>query len=243
MGEENVPLQQDRKARGADVQIDTAVMALFAQCLEAYHAYNDLDQLAEDLRILSLNAELAAGRAGERGRAVRALTQYTRALVNRLESVKTEVFASRSITYAASAAVFRDLDRLHLVDVAIATAGETVAAEAKVARALMDAAVEEEKTPDLLLTKLGQLLVSVRSLADNTGQVLEIVSQSGSIATNIAIEAASAGQYEMEFRTVADTMRRYVLMLRSIVDKASAAVRSASQSGDALQRLATRSVH
>ncbi|KAF0117751.1 MAG: methyl-accepting chemotaxis protein [Rhodospirillaceae bacterium] len=83
------------------------------------------------------------------------------------------------------------------------------------------------------------MLKDVDVLSERTDPVLEVVSQSGSIATNIAIEAANAGQYEIEFRTVAQTMRRYVDMLYEIGDKANSAMRSATRSGQTLQSLAS----
>ena len=55
-------------------RIEARASALLSDCRRAFHAFGELDELAENLRILSLNAELAAGRAGDKGRAVRALT-------------------------------------------------------------------------------------------------------------------------------------------------------------------------
>ena len=79
------PVSLARRARTQRTdRIEARASGLLSDCRRAFHAFGELDELAENLRVLSLNAELAAGRAGEKGRAVRALTQYTRELVNRL---------------------------------------------------------------------------------------------------------------------------------------------------------------
>lgn len=222
-------------------RIEETTSELFADCLTAFHAYDDLDELAEDLRILSLNAELAAGRAGDKGRAVRSLTQYTRALVSRLAVVQADIIGIKSTTYATSAAALRRLGELHTLEQASAEMGAATSDDTQQSgrKALGKARAETLRD---VSENLGQMIGGVHDLAASTGQVLEVVSQSGSIATNIAIEAAAAGQYEAEFRTVAETMRRYVGLLRDIIDKANAAVTAASDKGSALQALAAAAI-
>ncbi|KAF0117752.1 MAG: methyl-accepting chemotaxis protein [Rhodospirillaceae bacterium] len=110
---------QGMRDTGLATRIDGATSALFSDCLDAFHAFVDLDQLAEDLRILSLNAEPAAGRAGDRGRAVRALTQYTRALVSRLSSVQGDILHIRSDTYINSARALNELSSLRQFERAV----------------------------------------------------------------------------------------------------------------------------
>ncbi|MFN3077337.1 MAG: chemotaxis protein [Alphaproteobacteria bacterium] len=242
---------QNRDTSGStarNAQIESAAIRLLAHCFEAFVTYQELGQLAEDLRILSLNAELAAGRAGDRGRAVRALTQYTRALVNRLDAVQTEVFAIRGETYRANAATLRELGRLRSLNRAVVAMGRRSSAgdemtEDRVGNAREAVLAAQKGAMARVGEALRDLTRGVQVLSEHTTQVMEVVSQSGSITTNIAIEAASAGQYEVEFRTVADTMRRYVLMLRGIVDKTGAAVRSATQNSDTLHRLVSGAVY
>ncbi|MEO5374729.1 MAG: chemotaxis protein [Alphaproteobacteria bacterium] len=228
-------------------RIEETTAELFGHCLTAFHAYNDLDQLAEDLRILSLNAELAAGRAGDKGRAVRALTQYTRALVSRLAMVQGDVVGIRATTYATSAAALRHLAEMRTFELAALKVGrpryrrneEGDEGHVRAHESLLAAQTRILKD---LTDNLNRMVVGVGELSASTGQVHEVVSQSGSIATNIAIEAAAAGQYEAEFRTVAETMRRYVGMLRAIIDKANAAVRVAGERGESLQALAAEAL-
>jgi methyl-accepting chemotaxis protein len=210
-------------------RIETRANALLSDCRRAFHAFGELDELAENLRILSLNAELAAGRAGDKGRAVRALTQYTRELVNRLAQIQGEMNALRRRMFALSSDIQRDLLQMSLFERAMELSqgqdGSAVAENAfsAIMRVLVDT--------------LSAMANSVSELARRAHAVEEVVSQSDSIATNIAIEAAAAGVHEKEFRTVSDTMRHYVDNLRQMIDEASDAVRRASERGESLRRL------
>lgn len=200
-------------------RIEARASALLTDCRRAFHAFGELDELAENLRILSLNAELAAGRAGDKGRAVRALTQYTRELVNRLAQIQGEMKRLATSTGSLSEGIEADLNRLREME----ANGEGGAAFTDVMRGLVE--------------KLEQLSVNVEDLSRRAHGVEEVVSQSDSIATNIAIEAAAAGVHEKEFRTVSDTMRRYVDDLRQMIDEASDAVRRALDKTESLRRL------
>lgn len=209
----------DRSSRRTD-RIESRAETLLADCRRAFHAFGVLDELAENLRILSLNAELAAGRAGDKGKAVRALTQYTRELVNRLAQIQGEMHQLHEETSAHSSTLLRTLMQLRLFE-------RTDAEPAKAAFVgLMTEMVE----------CLDRLADSVADLAHRTRAVEEVISQSDSIATNIAIEASAAGAHEKEFRTVSDTMRRYVEELRQMIDEASDAVRRASEQAESLRR-------
>lgn len=214
-------------------RIEARANALLGDCRHAFHAFSELDELAENLRILSLNAELAAGRAGEKGRAVRALTQYTRELVNRLAQIQTEMASLRTRTYALSSAILWELIQLHPFERAAALA--TASNQGRQARACIDRAFMQ--VMEKLVETLDQMVDAVDEIARRAHQVEEVVSQSDSIATNIAIEAAGAGVYEKEFRTVSDTMRHYVDNLRTMIDEASDSVRRALDKGEGLRTL------
>lgn len=212
-------------------RIEVRANGLLADCRRAFHAFGELDELAENLRILSLNAELAAGRAGEKGKAVRALTQYTRELVNRLAQIQGEMHSLRGRTFAFSSTILRSLTQLALFERAcqlISAGQDGGCGSARKAYA--------ELMSDLVDT-LDGMADAVRDLSRRTHAVEEVVSQSDSIATNIAIEAAAAGVHEKEFRTVSDTMRTYVDQLRQMIDEASDAVRRAADKGEALRRI------
>lgn len=207
-------------------RIEARAGALLTDCRRAFHAFGELDELAENLRILSLNAELAAGRAGDKGRAVRALTQYTRELVNRLAQIRGEMNQQRTRTDTLSTQIEDDLKQLREIEVA---QGSNCTAFSDLMRALVD--------------KLDILSTNVEDLSRRAHGVEEVVSQSDSIATNIAIEAAAAGVHEKEFRTVSDTMRRYVDDLRQMIDEASDSVRRALEKSDSLRRLGVENLN
>ncbi|MBI2235772.1 MAG: chemotaxis protein [Magnetospirillum sp.] len=214
-------------------RIEARANGLLSDCRRAFHAFGELDELAENLRILSLNAELAAGRAGEKGRAVRALTQYTRELVNRLAQIQGEMNSLRGRTYGLSSNILRGLLQLHLFERAaekINGGDHDERARGATNRAFVD-------IMGMLVETFDGMARCVDDLSRRAHGVEEVVSQSDSIATNIAIEAAAAGVHEKEFRTVSDTMRRYVDNLRTMIDEASDAVRRALEKGDALRRL------
>lgn len=229
--------------RGADVQrsdrIQARANALLGDCRRAFHAFGELDELAENLRILSLNAELAAGRAGDMGRAVRALTQYTRELVNRLAQIQGEMNGLRVRTYGLSSTILRELLQLQFFERAAALINDG----SHDARAQAAANHAFARTMHTLVETLGGMATSVEDVSRRARAIEEVVSQSDSIATNIAIEASSAGAHEKEFRTVSDTMRRYVDDLRKMIDEASDAVRRALDKGDSLRRMGMDSLH
>ncbi|MDO8608499.1 MAG: chemotaxis protein [Phaeospirillum sp.] len=214
-------------------RIEARANGLLGDCRRAFHAFGELDELAENLRILSLNAELAAGRAGDKGRAVRALTQYTRELVNRLAQIQGEMNALRGRTFALSSTILRGLLQMSLFERACGLINDGT--HSATARATVDRGFFQ--IMQLLVETLDEMANSVRELSRRAHGVEEVVSQSDSIATNIAIEAAAAGVHEKEFRTVSDTMRRYVDDLRVMIDEASDAVRRASEKGESLRRI------
>jgi len=226
----NVALAPARTSTPRTNRIEARAGGLLGDCRRAFHAFGELDELAENLRILSLNAELAAGRAGDKGRAVRALTQYTRELVNRLAQIQAEMDALRGRTFAFSSTILLGLQHMTLFERAVDLVGGA-GPGARVAERAFAAATER------MVDTLDGMATAVNELSRRAHAIEEVVSQSDSIATNIAIEAAAAGVHEKEFRTVADTMRHYVDDLRLMIDEASDAVRSAADRGEALRRL------
>lgn len=212
-------------------QIEYETGHLFSQCLQAFHAFADLQELSEDMRVLSLNAELAAGRAGEKGVAVRALTQYTRELVNRLNSVTTEMTKLKGQMYAHSANAIRVLRQntmLERADRALqaSTTGSGSARDAL--DKITDVKFAYLKTT---LDQVQQMIECVNKLDAVGENVSGVGSQAASISTNIAIEAALSGQFEGEFRQVATAMQEYVDQLRNMAEEASRAIRDAVSSG------------
>lgn len=189
----------DRRSASVKSLSDT----LFAHFQTAFESFQGLRELAEDMRILSLNAELAAGRAGAKGVAVRALTQYTRQLVSQLRRLEDEIEALRNTS--------SDL----------ATQADTVLLPPAEDHDHHQAEEHHGKTTQLI----NHILVLARKLGGQAARIRTVSEQSNGIATNIAIEAAAAGAHESEFRTVANTMKVYIADLQTMVEKADQATR------------------
>ncbi|HER27727.1 MAG TPA: chemotaxis protein [Rhodospirillales bacterium] len=231
------PGAADRTPLGR-IQADTN--QLFLKCLFSFNSFGNLGELSENMRILSLNAELAAGRAGNQGNAVRALTQYTRELVSRLNAVSRSMLSLKSETYNQSASALRVLHQLRLLNRALEEMGKRKSQFGKVAL---------DKTTRSRADKLSFLLENIQGMTRNANrlaveadQVSEVVTQAGSIATNIAIEASSAGDHEAEFDQVAKTMRGYVAQLHQMLDLSSGPIRDAEAIGSSVQALTRQSL-
>ena len=206
---------------------------LFSKCLFAFQAFSKLGELSENMRILSLNAELAAGRAGEYGNAVRALTQYTRELVNRLYTIERDMLSLKSNTYNCSASALRTLLQLKMIDRAN---NELKKAKGEFGPSSIKK-ITDSRHANLtdLMTNVREMIDSVEGLSHEAGIVSDVMSQAGSIATNIAIEASTAGPYEAEFDQVAQTMREFAFELRTMCDTAGGSIRDAGNVGKNLQ--------
>lgn len=213
--------------------IQTGSNALFSKCLFAFHAFSKLGELSENMRILSLNAELAAGRAGEHGSAVRALTQYTRELVNRLATIESDMLRLKSNTYNNSASALRILLQLKLIDRASIQLGRTKGQFAETT--VTKISQSRKKMLASLMVDVDGMIDSVVNLSVEANTVSKVMSQAGSIATNIAIEASSAGAYEAEFEQVAKTMREFASELRVMCEGAGGSIRDAGSVGKTLQ--------
>lgn len=230
---EELSTQVTRRAQSPLEHIQADSNALFSKCLFAFQAFSKLGELSENMRILSLNAELAAGRAGEHGNAVRALTQYTRELVNRLYMIERSMLALKSHTYSNSASALRTLLQLKMVDRAETRVKQVKGAFAEKAAERVSHS-RGGKLTDLMENVRG-MITSVEGLSHEASAVSDVMSQAGSIATNIAIEASTAGAYEAEFEQVAITMREFAFELRTMCDTAGGTIRDASNVGKTLQ--------
>ncbi len=199
----------------------------FSECLHGFQAFSELAELAEDMRILSLNAELAAGRAGSHGAAVRALTQYTRELVIRLSAIEANMLGLKSKTYGASAMALRFLNQLRYIDMALGRLRRRESSDDNGSSAVRIVSECRQNRLAVLLDDIQDMIGAVNGLSTEAGIVADVISQAGSIATNIAIEAAAAGAHEAEFKQVAVTMSGYVEQLHNMVDNAGGAIRDA----------------
>lgn len=212
-------------------QIESETGDLFGRCLEAFHVFADLDQLSENMRVLSLNAELAAGRAGDKGTGVRALTQYTRELVNRLNNASEDMAKLKGQMYSHSASAIRALRQntlLKRADHAVQINAQNSENVDSTNSRLNDAQATYLATT---LEQVGMMIECVNKLGVVSAEISGVGSQAASISTNVAIEASLSGQFEGEFRQVANAMQEYVAQLRTMADDAGRAIRDAISIG------------
>ncbi len=212
-----------RRYQGVLRQIEASILRMIPEINRINAAMSKLTGLSEDMRILSLNAELAAGRAGTKGASVRALTQYTRGLVRRLlelnDNTSGQIGLYRLCT--SSLVCLRHLRHIETTSAKLGTALQ--AGLAQHAGQALDQASRRY---------LGQVTINVESLVAAITDVArlvrvvdDVVGQAESIATSIAAEAVSAGLHEGEFVAVATTMRRYVEDLRIMNDCSAKSIR------------------
>ena len=225
-----VRIPSARIASGSTEPVERIAQALFSHCLDAFRAFAPLSHLAEDMRVLSLNAELAAGRAGARGAAVRALTQYTRELVTRLNDVQHEMNDIKTRVCAHSARTLRLAHQLAIFARA-AEALHRVSSTQSSRLAQRSAAQSRDVRFQSIRPDVREAMAGIDRLSGETGRIGDLTVQASTIASNIAIEAATAGPYEEEFKLVSSTMRAYVAELRRMVDEAGQAIREATTSG------------
>jgi hypothetical protein len=212
-----------RRHRGVLRQLEHQVRILFPEINRVSRSMSRLADLSEDMRILSLNAELAAGRAGQRGVAVRALTQYTRGLVRRLMDIN-ETLTGLSNLYMYCTHTLRTLRLLRQIEAASVDIGTAIMAGVAVhASDCLDRAHMRYLAE--VVRGIEGLVVGINRVGRMVGVVDEVVAQAASIATNIAAEAVSAGLHEAEFAAVAETMRRYVEELQQMSDNAARSLR------------------
>jgi len=214
---------------------------LYGQCLNTFESFQGLGDVAEDMRILSLNAELAAGRAGTYGVSIRALTQYTRELVNRLEQINLEMQKIETFQEMmkskdeASENVAEDHVEEAPVEEYAQPGEEYYDEQGNPVEYTEEAPIEEYAPPAvaetneiaLALRKFDESNGGVKYLNEQAKRIAEVVSQSNSIATNMAIEAATAGQYEETFTNVANDMRGFVDTLKIMVTRAQDSIEKA----------------
>lgn len=215
---------------GSAEPVERIARALFSHCLDAFRAFAPLSHLAEDMRVLSLNAELAAGRAGTRGAAVRALTQYTRELVTRLNAVQREMDDIKTRVCVHSARTLRLAHQLSVLGRA-AEALHRAPGTQSTRLAARSAVQSRDVRFASIRPGVKEAMAGIDRLSGETGRIDDLAVQASTIASNIAIEAATAGPYEEEFKQVSNTMRGYVAQLRRMVDAAGQAIRQATTSG------------
>ncbi len=205
------------------MQLQHDISKLLAQSLAAYAAFSGLRDLAEDLRILSLNAELAAARAQSEGRAIKALTQYTRELVRRLSHIDGELDSLKAHTYTGAADTIKWLNRLKMIERARAAEQGEVAAQAA------------SRMTERVVERVGAITAIVATMAAATDRISEVAGQASAIATNVSVEAARISAGGGVFDAVARTMAGYAQQLQDMIAQAGSAVRDATQTSTRLR--------
>lgn len=225
-------------SRSLNAGLTTEVSKFFANCLEAYQVFSALGVLTEDLRVLSFNAEFASGRAGAKGNCVRVLTQATRELVNNLSTLfsNIETLEARSYQHAAEAMdTFRRREGVaKAMEVRSRTRSSNVDGggfSAETVTMLRGALQQEMKKGG---DQVRHMVTSTEQLAANSEKISAIAQECDAIAVAIAVEAATAGEFQMEFEQVSETMHRYVTELQQMVGKVNRSVRAARETGNRL---------
>jgi methyl-accepting chemotaxis protein len=212
-----------KRYQGVLRQIEASVLKMIPEVNRINAAMSKLAGLSEDMRILSLNAELAAGRAGTKGASVRALTQYTRGLVRRLLDIN-ESTAGQISLYRRCTSSLVCLRYLRHIETASAKLGTALQGGlAQHASLALDKA--RHRYLEQVVTHIEGLIGAIVDVARLVRVVDDVVSQAESIATNIATEAVSAGRHEAEFMAVAESMRHYIEELRLMNDRSAKAIR------------------
>lgn len=214
------------------------VRGLHQLCHRAYHAFDRLPPLVDQLRILSVNAELASARAGDHGRAVRVLTHFATESVTRLQTLVPQMVALKRRTYAQAGAVMRAAADV----VKIEAAGRCVLASGhRVPDGAADPLDSLARARRARLCGLSDAVAGMtrdhHSLLEAVRSVRQVAIQVEIIAANIAIEATGAGPHERDLQAVADTLRRPVEQLRLMVDEATRGLRDAAETNTALAAL------
>lgn len=210
---------------------------LFVQTQTAFHAFDGLPRLVDELRLLSINAQLASARAGDYGRAVRVLTQFAIEAVAGLLAAVPQMVGLKRRSYALTGEVMRTLGSLAKIEAAgrrVAAAGPRSSAEdplprldaARAARrrALADAVAGLERVQ----ADLGEAVATART----------VMLQTEIIAANIAIEATAAGRHQTELNALAAALRERSEALRAMIEQASRRLRDAADAKVELLALA-----
>ncbi len=196
-----------------------AVRRVLGEYQAAYFALHALPGKVEDLRVLSLNAELAAGRAGTRGAAIKVATQSTRELVSLLSQASTRMNAARYRCYRSGALAMRGLPRIarfgHAAELVQQYRGDYAAS----GLAALDRALHQRA--DHAVKELQGLAEGGRELEKLAKGLKGLVMQAVAIANNLAIEATGVSGHQAVFTGVAADMQRHIETLKAMVDKAT----------------------
>ena len=188
----------------------------------AYFALNALASKVEDLRILSLNAELAAGRAGPSGAAIKVATHNTRELVSLLSQASLRMNIARYRCYRFGALALRGLPRIGRFGRTAEKIRAAAGPYAESGLAALEGAIRQRAGH--AVEELNGLVTGGRELEKLAKGLKGLVLQAVAIANTMAIEATSVSGHQAVFTVVANDMQRHIQALKAMVDQASAHV-------------------
>ncbi len=187
------------------------VRAALLDFQSAFFCLGILPQMVEEIRILSLNAELAAGRAGTSAAPIRVATQNTRGIVSQLIAITDRMNRARYRSYRFGALALRGLPRLARFSRTAARVQASGAAYADSGLAALRMA--QETRAEEILDEINGLIAGGQELRSLAQALDSLVRQSGAIASSMSILATAAPAHEKEFTTVAKAMKDLVEVL------------------------------
>ncbi len=222
-------------ATGSAAQ-DRQVRGLFERTQTAYHAFDGLPRLVDELRLLSVNAQLASARAGDYGRAVRVLTLFSTEAVGNLLAVVPRMLDLKRRSYGLAGQIMRTLSEMAKIE----AAGQRVVATGH-------RFPEDDPLPVLAAAgakcrvALGRAVAALEqthaALGEEAGTARTVMLQTEIIAANIAIEATAAGPYQQELEALAAALRERSDALRAMIHLAAHRLRDAAEVNVALAAL------
>jgi ABC-type transporter Mla subunit MlaD len=220
--------------------IERQAERLLRDCLRAFHAFAELQRLAEELRVLSLSAGLAAERAGPRGGAVRALADDLRGLVDSFAERRRQVLSIKADSGRFDAQAWRALSFVRVLDGAGERARRGDGGTRGPAGALATVGrLRDGQAADVRAGVAG-IAACVARLSSVAGQLGGAIREAGAIADRIATEAARTPAFAGEFKPVADGLAAWATRGRSALEDARRWLRGAASRGAQLEERARR---
>jgi hypothetical protein len=208
--------------------------------LLAFEELAELQTLAKNLSFLSYNAGFAGFRAGEDGRTVSVLTQFTRRASEELQQAHAEIQGLRSKTYRKNA----ELLVLQRKDYSLCACLELLALQSRQESQQEEPEGDGSERGELLPyseacrlaldrfrgeMERGFLAVFryLESLWDCVQDLEDVLMRMENIATRVAIEATGIRDNETDFVQVAERMRGDCEVLRKMLFRTKRAIRTA----------------
>lgn len=211
---------------------------LFSDSLRAFAVLAELGQVADDVRVVALGAELAAGRAGARGEAVLGFARSLRGCAERLFGLRSEIAALKSETGAFNVIAWRDLSLLNGLGGALErmrAGGEDMSRHGEALDSIVRLCAGRSAGVREGIEGIAACLERLSAVAE---RVAGVAQEAGAMADRVGIEAARAPAFASEFKDAADALRDHVKRLKGMLDGARRAIRAAAARGASLRQRA-----